>query len=87
VVSDQAMTRATERGHARALHPLLPGYARFNGTWWAHHPDGIWLAVTDPATTGGLDQAARALRPAEQATTRSATTRSPHDGTGGAVDR
>jgi hypothetical protein len=88
VVSDQVMTRAVQRGHARALHPLLPGYVRFNGGWWAQHPDRTWIAVTDHATTEGLDQAARTLRPAEQTTTTpSATTSSPHNGTSSTDDR
>jgi hypothetical protein len=93
VVSDQAMTRAVQRGHARALHPLLPGYMRFNGGWWAQHPDRTWIAVTDPATRAGLDQAARTLRPADQATAThgatipSATNSSPYEATSSTDDR
>jgi hypothetical protein len=80
VMSDQAMTRAAERGHARALHPLLPGYVRLNGTWWAQHPDRAWIAVTDPATTTGLDHAARTLRAAgTRVTAAEAVTAQPAD--------
>jgi hypothetical protein len=91
VVSDQVMTRAVQRGHARALHPLLPGYMRFNGGWWAQHPDQTWIAVTDPAAITGLDRAARTLRRTDQAAaphgtaTGSATT-SPDEATSSSTD-
>lgn len=66
-ISGTAMDDALRHGRARALGPGLPGYAHHDGTWWAHAPDGTWLAVTDPALTTRLDQAATAWDRAQTA--------------------
>jgi hypothetical protein len=67
VIAGTAMDDALRHGQARTLGPGLPGYAHHDGTWWAHAPDGTWLAVTDPTLTTRLDQAATAWDHAQTA--------------------
>jgi hypothetical protein len=64
------LERALRQGQARGLGPGLPGYARHEGTWWVHDPEGTWLAVTDPALAVRLDQAAATWDRAQTAVTR-----------------
>lgn len=57
LITAQRMRQEQEHGRVRALHPDIPEFCRWFGTWWIQSPDPAgWLRVTDAHLASRLDR-------------------------------
>lgn len=64
LITNQQMHREREHGRVRDLHPDIPEFCKWYGSWWIQSPDG-WLRITDTHLSSRLERVKRRLDIAE----------------------
>lgn len=55
LITSNRMRAEREHGRVRDLHPDIPEFCKYYGTWWIQSPDG-WLRITDTHLSSRLDR-------------------------------